>query len=400
MTLASVVGYYASDTQDAIDKIKDTLVSAGWTLEDTTSTNYGYVLSSSGESGNEQKIYVWIHQDTNVIEVFGCAGWDGVSHAQTYYFGNATYSHIDFDDDGPGYVWASSTKDGFIICSYHDQATEADGIVFGLFTPWYEEAIGTLASGVSSGSSVVITLGSGEADDFTVGNEYKIFNEDNRELCTVTAVNSGSDQITVDSLTYSYDSGDKIGTYPCKWAMALTDYNYAYNFWYATEGTGPNTDYNAPQNPINPGAMDPDPAQQNMYGMAPWAVYNGDNCYGGPFHKDCPFLRVQCGNTHETTISVGDIDTGTSSGSNTSTTLNDTTKSWTNDEHIGKVLIITGGTGAGQFRAITDNDGTSLTVAAWDTTPDGTSTYTICDEGWLYMYCNANVSNSLAMRVI
>jgi hypothetical protein len=70
---------------------------------------------------------------------------------------------------------------------------------------------------------------------------------------------------------------------------------------------------------------------------------------------------------------------GTSSGGNTSTTLNDTSKSWTTNQFAGQYVYITGGTGAGQVAGyIVSNTATQLTVkSSWTTTPDATSTYLI-----------------------
>jgi hypothetical protein len=53
-------------------------------------------------------------------------------------------------------------------------------------------------------------------------------------------------------------------------------------------------------------------------------------------------------------------DSGTSSGSNTSTTLNDTSKSWTVDAYADHNVAITGGTGSGQVRTISSNTATEL----------------------------------------
>ncbi len=70
--------------------------------------------------------------------------------------------------------------------------------------------------------------------------------------------------------------------------------------------------------------------------------------------------------------------TGTSTGLNTSTTLNDTTQSFTLNQFVGFTVQITGGTGAGQVRTITGNTATQLTVSpSWTTIPDSTSTYQI-----------------------
>ncbi len=63
--------------------------------------------------------------------------------------------------------------------------------------------------------------------------------------------------------------------------------------------------------------------------------------------------------------------------------MNDTGKSWTADAFDGKALIVTAGTGAGQVRAITGNTATGLTVDEnWDTTPDDTSQYVVCNSAW------------------
>lgn len=61
------------------------------------------------------------------------------------------------------------------------------------------------------------------------------------------------------------------------------------------------------------------------------------------------------------------------------TTLDDTDQAWTVDAFINRHIIITGGTGIGQSRKITDNTATQVTVEAWTTEPDNTSTYEISD---------------------
>lgn len=74
----------------------------------------------------------------------------------------------------------------------------------------------------------------------------------------------------------------------------------------------------------------------------------------------------------------GDRGTATSA---TSTTLVDTrsgvTSGWTNGQWIDWWIKIVAGRGKGQIRQITDNDSTSVTVAAWDVNPNTTSRYVI-----------------------
>lgn len=71
-------------------------------------------------------------------------------------------------------------------------------------------------------------------------------------------------------------------------------------------------------------------------------------------------------------------DSGTSSGSNTAATINDTGKTWTVNQWAGATVVITGGTGSGQAQRIGSNTATAITlVYSWKTVPDNTSTYEI-----------------------
>ena len=70
-------------------------------------------------------------------------------------------------------------------------------------------------------------------------------------------------------------------------------------------------------------------------------------------------------------------DSGTASAGD-ATTLTDASKSWAVDGWDYFILVITGGTGGGQYRIISSNTATALTVsAAWAINPDATSTYEI-----------------------
>jgi len=76
-------------------------------------------------------------------------------------------------------------------------------------------------------------------------------------------------------------------------------------------------------------------------------------------------------------------DSGTADGDYSTTEFSDSTKSWTSNAYVGYVVWIYGGTGSGQYREITANDTTKITVSpAFDTTPDATSTYRITKLGY------------------
>jgi len=70
----------------------------------------------------------------------------------------------------------------------------------------------------------------------------------------------------------------------------------------------------------------------------------------------------------------------------TSTVLTDTSSGvstgWTADRWIGARVRIMDGTGDGQDREITDNDTTTITTAAWTTTPDTTTRAVIYGTDW------------------
>lgn len=74
-------------------------------------------------------------------------------------------------------------------------------------------------------------------------------------------------------------------------------------------------------------------------------------------------------------------DSGTAN-SGAASTLTDTDKSWTTDAFKGWYVKTTGGTGSGQWRRITTNSGTVLTITPnWSVNPDGTTTYEIYQPG-------------------
>lgn len=80
------------------------------------------------------------------------------------------------------------------------------------------------------------------------------------------------------------------------------------------------------------------------------------------------------------TANSNQYDAGTATAGS-STTLTDSAKAWTTNQHANRALVITGGTGAGQSRRIASNTGTVVTVTtAFTVTPDATSTYAIRDD--------------------
>lgn len=76
-------------------------------------------------------------------------------------------------------------------------------------------------------------------------------------------------------------------------------------------------------------------------------------------------------------ISVGD-ELGTATGTQSSTTLKDTSKTWTTDQWKGRIVTLTAGTGVGLFATVASNTVDTLTiVGSWSITPVAASTHYI-----------------------
>jgi hypothetical protein len=97
-----------------------------------------------------------------------------------------------------------------------------------------------------------------------------------------------------------------------------------------------------------------------------------------------------CDITSQVVSSAGNVDlqiriftpaaTG-SATSGTSTSMYDTSKTWTVNAHAGKWLYISSGAGAGQSRLIVSNTATQLVASeAWDVNPAAGSAYSIISE--------------------
>ena len=67
--------------------------------------------------------------------------------------------------------------------------------------------------------------------------------------------------------------------------------------------------------------------------------------------------------------------TGQATGTQSSTTLQDTSKAWTVNQYAGATVSLTGGTGSGQTATVVSNTATTLTLSTtWGTTPVANST--------------------------
>jgi len=104
-----------------------------------------------------------------------------------------------------------------------------------------------------------------------------------------------------------------------------------------------------------------------------------DSASGIKFEPRKHFYGAPGMRTYYTCAESASTDTLTSGTATAggATTLTDSTATWGTTQYVDKWVEITGGTGIGQTRKIASHTGTALTVSAWTTNPDTTSTYRI-----------------------
>lgn len=396
--------YSATNTDNALLKIKDIAVAAGWTLHDTIVSPLQYIVYSDGETPTaNSRAYVNISGFTaGYINIDLWQYWNNSTHVGSYKGNRTGYNDVRSYDAASFDIFVVANLDHIFVAALYSSAWHFACIT--RYEPYNDQCFGTTDAAITAGSAKDLSLGSGEAAGFRVGQEVQIIGSTYREPVTVNSVNLTTDTVTVDDVAYSHASGAIVGSHPFPWYtignnVATAVYSYGLRLTYA----GTTTAIDTTSNTMNAilfanAAVDPD-RRTGLYAAFPFVISEADAILGFPT-ATFPFLRLPGPTSSLHTCSIGDQDSGTSTGSNTSTTLNDTGQSWTTDEWDGKVLIITAGTGVGQYREITSNTATAITVGTWTTTPDATSEYTIADECWLYFYFGNSVNCSGVVKAI
>lgn len=191
-------------------------------VSDTSSPSVNdYNTSPSGNAPKFLKVGYRV-DEAGYIRVIGFMWWDVVSHYGQGRFSGyriATYDSGDFAYDFRGgaeqliinirlgTTWQSARIDDFV----------GDTNLLEVATK-----VGVLQSGISSGSNVVLQLGSGQAVNFTLNNYYYIFDFSAKtwvNYCKCTNVDVGNDRITVNSLTYNFPSGSVISPFAHRYYM-------------------------------------------------------------------------------------------------------------------------------------------------------------------------------------
>jgi hypothetical protein len=383
----------------------------GTTIKGETTSNtakfrcypVGRVYSSNAESGLEPISYIYLYPITNECRAFfigaaGLAQWISATWLICgYTHGNGpstSYSMLTGFATNPTYFWVYGNKDVVMIQALTGTTYNFSG--FGFIEPIFTQRT-VLTSAATAGSAVNLAVAS--SADVKVDQWLQIYGaaEEGRDKLVVSAI-PDSTHITVTTLPRNYSSGSWIGINPHRpflqnigtVAFGQTLFGYmpmdVVGTGYLTAAGAQNEYYVFNQFGLN--ELKPDYRYQK-YLLRPLYVYGGEGS-GSPFHPVgyLPPAVILASSMTVASLDLFLVYDGYSypvSGIATAgaaTTLTDTGKSLTTNAWIGKILVITAGTGVGQTRNIISNTATEFTVNAWVTNPDNTSQYVVVDEAW------------------
>lgn len=382
MSWANTVALNCANRAAVYAEIFTRIAAMGWTLHDDQSGSSYKVYKSAGEASDRITEYVkidWITANTITITAYNY--WNASTHVGTC--GNSNSVTLTTSETGC-YVWIYGDLNVVFIATKVSSTYYGAG--FGHFQRFYTTPLATLQAQATNGSSVTIQVDS--TSGFIAGNSYQIVGAagEGRDRVVVSSI-TDSTHMVISSLPRTYGANSKIGINTSTF-MAMTSARLGYptcspDF---SSTTNSNTSASAVL-PLNASYEAPD-VLVGAYVLMPFMYQDSGSNYGVLAYLDTKILASPTtGMTAEDTFGVNVNSSGTSSGSNDATHMNDTGKSWSTNAFAGKFLIITAGTGAGQTRQIASNSGTQIVVTtAFSSTPDGTSTYVVVDEAYRYMY--------------
>jgi len=349
---------------------------------------YSRTYKSNGENSDQPYHYIGIYEGYATSDInFRTAYSYNLTTRTMVAMSYGAYGIVTINQTG-FYLWIHGDKDMVFI---HTKVVSTYyRAMFGFMKPFLPLKT-SLTQAASLGSSVVLNVS--DSTGFEVGYSYMIVGmaAEGRDTVTVTAVGTGT--ITVSSLLRNYGIGSLIGLNPVCFG------HNAASVFYTVNGLGVVglEDAGSVYGGFNSilfelASSDPD-MFSNKYILQPISitqVYNNlQSLQGICGYVDTHFLLAPTtGMVIEDTFAVGRLDSGTSSGSNSTSVLNDSTKSWTVNAFANKVVVIIFGAGAGMIKKIASNTATAITLDAsntFDTIPDATSQYIICEEGYRYM---------------
>ena len=388
MSLKRLVAYLATNTDDAVVKIKERMLAMGWTMHDDMSGEVKpyYVLKSNGEDSSLPYAYARIGKGTtvNMIDWRMYLYWDSGTHTGISEVGNYTRLDINADDDDTFYLWVYGNKDWVVVI------TKIISSYWGSFISKYEpywDIKATLQGNSGTGTDKVLELGSGEAEPFIIGSNESLVCFDGtvgRQYdLTVSDVDRVNDTITISSdISYDFPVGSIIGYQPFPWGIGILGSLTYYQYMLSGSGTAAQSIVTRTGVYILNSYIDPD-SVVNAYMLDPFC-YTGTSgtSYMGIISGGIYFINY--GATYEDMIVSGEKDNGIVSSS-TNNTIDSTGQNWTTNEFTGKAIVITVGGGLGQSRTILSNTNEQIVVDEnWSSNPHNGDTFVIGNKVFRY----------------
>ena len=363
------------------------LVDVGWELHDAVSATVE-VYRSNGESGKEPYGYLWIDAGTSTyIQFAAYQYWNATTHTgvRLRYAVNDSITRIltaTLTSTASKWIFAGDKNFvGFFFAPATNSSNLGVGCghIPGRVSPDLATAMGT------AGTPGTLLVDS--SSKFGAGKTITICGAEGVDKLAVTSAPSSS-TVVVTALPRNYGTGAVIGSPASVFGLIVKDQNYYTNFYptsfYSDAGTTVSATVHAVSPVTAPNITSVLMHYNGLQYAAPIPIFSVSATspgillgmfFSGFLHFRSGLAGGDCmlANADDSISPVGAATSGSS------TTLVDSSKSWVDDSQIGRFVVITAGAGAAQICKITDNDGTTLTVDAWDVNPNATSEYKICD---------------------
>jgi hypothetical protein len=368
----------------------DTNSWSSWSGIQVWGTEAFTVWKSRGESGLEPYGYIHLRIEPTVIRYDAYQYWDATAHTGTrkQYDPSSFWYVNQFSTAYEAYI--AGDKDMVYVNPHanYTSTVEQYAFCFGHVPKRFFPDLITTTDAIVAGSNVSIPVTDSSKVPST-GGFFQILGVAG-EGCDKLKVASIPDatHIIVETLPRNYASGATIGLPASTFfsASVYTNNNLQTPFPVSyfsdaglTVGTGRHAiatiDWRSLNGFYNKQVMTPFFFGSNGLPSIGW-IDKGIFFISAPTHFDC-------------LVSNNDgsiIITNILATSATSLTIVDSTKSWTTNQFVGKFVVLVGGTGIGQVRKITSNDGTTITIDyPWYTNPDATTTFRVYDNVWRYL---------------
>lgn len=374
----------------------------GWTLHDNMDGSGYRVYYTTGKNADRFPNYFKLDFSTaNTVSATAYLHWNATTHAGTAGSSSTVTSVTTQESTFYSFMYGDL---GFLLLATKLTTTYYT-MVLGVLSNkrWTTET--TTTAGISSGSNVSVPVTS--STGFLAGKSYQIVsaNGEGRDWVTVGSIPDGT-SLVINTISRTYTAGSKIGNSPEIFFVANASgqcQSAMQNDVIGTAASAANATYLYPPLINMHTFLNYDWRGDQQHVLVPVFVVENTSTkesllgYMDTEMMLCPTASAPVTISPEDVYCITPRDSGTSTGSNTSTTLNDTGKTWTANAYASKYLVITGGAGSGQTRKIASNTATAITInTAWTTTPDATSTYTVCDSAYRIIGAISQVQSNWA----